>query len=230
MGRTVFRPLDGILLLDKPAGLSSNQALQRVRHLYRAEKGGHTGALDPLATGLLPLCFGEATKIAGLLLGGRKAYEAEVALGATTDTDDADGQVLRTRAVFDDPNQAFWVVQIGVADDAAGALSLMQMARQTGRVAHHGVVAGGHFEHLPAGLLAHPLARRCNGGQGGRGAVDKGARRGGHAEGDTRRGRARSASMPGSRRSRHRRRSWCPARPENAPGGRARSTQTRRAM
>lgn len=99
MGRTVFRPLDGILLLDKPAGLSSNQALQRVRHLLRAEKGGHTGALDPLATGLLPLCFGEATKIAGLLLGGRKAYEADVALGATTDTDDADGQVLRIRPV-----------------------------------------------------------------------------------------------------------------------------------
>ena len=99
MGRTVFRPLDGILLLDKPAGLSSNQALQRVRHLYRAEKGGHTGALDPLATGLLPLCFGEATKIAGLLLGGRKAYEAGVRLGVVTDTDDADGQVLRERPV-----------------------------------------------------------------------------------------------------------------------------------
>ncbi|HEU0153657.1 MAG TPA: tRNA pseudouridine(55) synthase TruB [Arenimonas sp.] len=99
MGRPVFRPLDGILLLDKPAGLSSNGALQHVRRLYRAEKGGHTGALDPLATGLLPLCFGEATKIAGLLLGGRKAYEAGLRLGATTDTDDADGQVLRERAV-----------------------------------------------------------------------------------------------------------------------------------
>jgi len=97
--RTVFRRLDGILLLDKPAGLSSNQALQRVRHLYRAEKGGHTGALDPLATGLLPLCFGEATKIAGLLLGGRKAYEAEVTLGTVTDTDDADGLALRERPV-----------------------------------------------------------------------------------------------------------------------------------
>jgi tRNA pseudouridine55 synthase len=99
VGLTVFRPLDGILLLDKPAGLSSNQALQRVRHLYRAEKGGHTGALDPLATGLLPLCFGEATKIAGLLLGGRKAYEAQIRLGLTTDTDDADGAVLRERPV-----------------------------------------------------------------------------------------------------------------------------------
>lgn len=97
--RTRFRPLDGILLLDKPSGMSSNQALQRVRHLFRAEKGGHTGSLDPLATGLLPICFGEATKIAGLLLGASKAYETVARLGATTDTDDADGAVLRERPV-----------------------------------------------------------------------------------------------------------------------------------
>lgn len=97
--RTVFRPLDGILLLDKPPGLSSNQALQRVRHLFRAEKAGHTGSLDPLATGLLPVCFGEATKIAGYLLGNGKAYETVARLGVTTDTDDADGQPLRERPV-----------------------------------------------------------------------------------------------------------------------------------
>jgi len=95
----VFRRLDGILLLDKPQGLSSNQALQRVRHLFRAEKGGHTGSLDPLATGLLPVCFGEATKIAGGLLGARKAYETVARLGITTDTDDAEGQPLRERPV-----------------------------------------------------------------------------------------------------------------------------------
>lgn len=97
--KTVFRRLDGILLLDKLQGMSSNAALQLARRLFRAEKGGHTGSLDPLATGLLPLCFGEATKIAGLLLGSAKAYEAGIRLGATTDTDDADGQVLRERAV-----------------------------------------------------------------------------------------------------------------------------------
>ena len=79
--------------------MSSNQALQRVRHLFRAEKAGHTGSLDPLATGLLPVCFGEATKIAGLLLGNAKAYETTARLGVTTDTDDADGQTLRERAV-----------------------------------------------------------------------------------------------------------------------------------
>lgn len=97
--RTSFRRLDGILLFDKPQGLSSNQALQRVRHLFRAEKAGHTGSLDPLATGLLPVCFGEATKIAGNLLGARKAYDTVARLGIVTDTDDAEGQPLRERPV-----------------------------------------------------------------------------------------------------------------------------------
>ena len=97
--RTIFRKLDGILLLDKPQSLSSNQALQRVRHLFRADKAGHTGSLDPLATGLLPVCFGEATKIAGLLLGSRKAYETTAVLGLTTDSDDADGAPLLERDV-----------------------------------------------------------------------------------------------------------------------------------
>ncbi|MDR3387782.1 MAG: tRNA pseudouridine(55) synthase TruB [Rudaea sp.] len=97
--KPVFRDVSGILLLDKPQGLSSNQALQKVRHLFGARKAGHTGSLDPLATGLLPICFGEATKIAGFLLGSRKAYDAELRLGATTDTDDAEGATLRTRPV-----------------------------------------------------------------------------------------------------------------------------------
>ena len=99
MHRLPFRSLDGLLLLDKPAGLSSNAALQRVRKHFRAEKAGHTGSLDPLATGLLPICFGEATKVAGLMLGARKSYETEARLGVVTDTDDADGQVLRERPV-----------------------------------------------------------------------------------------------------------------------------------
>ena len=96
---TPWRAVHGILLLDKPAGLSSNQALQQAKRPFRAEKAGHTGSLDPLATGLLPLCFGEATKIAGLLLGNSKAYDAELMLGVTTDTGDAEGQVLRRRPV-----------------------------------------------------------------------------------------------------------------------------------
>ena len=93
------RPLDGLLLLDKPPGLSSNQALQRAKRLFEVKKAGHTGSLDPLATGLLPICFGEATKIAGGLLGARKAYETVARLGLTTDSDDADGAPLVARAV-----------------------------------------------------------------------------------------------------------------------------------
>ena len=95
--RIAWRDLHGIVLLDKPAGLSSNEALQSVRRLFRAAKGGHTGALDPMATGLLPLCFGEATKLAGNLLGARKAYRAECRLGVTTTTADREGEVLRER-------------------------------------------------------------------------------------------------------------------------------------
>lgn len=98
------RAVAGILLLDKPAGISSNRALQIAKRLFGVDKAGHTGSLDPLATGLLPICFGEATKIAGYLLGSRKAYLAECRLGITTDSDDADGAVLEQRAVpvFDD--------------------------------------------------------------------------------------------------------------------------------
>lgn len=97
--RARLRDVHGIVLLDKPLGLSSNQALQLVRRLLRAAKGGHTGALDPQATGLLPLCFGEATKLAGNLLGARKAYRAECLLGVTTDTGDSEGEVLQQRLV-----------------------------------------------------------------------------------------------------------------------------------
>lgn len=97
--RAPRRKVDGVLLLDKPVGMSSNAALQKARWLLNAEKAGHTGTLDPLATGLLPLCFGEATKFAGELLDAGKAYLATVRLGIVTDTADAEGQVLATRPV-----------------------------------------------------------------------------------------------------------------------------------
>lgn len=89
-----WRKVDGVVLLDKPLGMSSNQALQTVRRLFGAAKAGHTGTLDPLATGLLPLCFGEGTKFAGELLGADKRYLARIRLGITTDTADAEGRVL----------------------------------------------------------------------------------------------------------------------------------------
>ena len=90
------RPVDGILVLDKPAGLSSNAALQMAKRLFFAAKAGHTGSLDPLATGVLPLCFGEATKFSQFLLDADKAYESTFVLGTATDTGDAQGEALET--------------------------------------------------------------------------------------------------------------------------------------
>ena len=90
------RPVNGVLLLDKPQGISSNTALQKARRLYRAEKAGHTGVLDPLATGLLPVCFGEATKFAQYLLDADKAYTATLKLGEASSTGDAEGEIIAT--------------------------------------------------------------------------------------------------------------------------------------
>lgn len=93
------RAVHGVLLLDKPLGLSSNDALQKAKRLYRAEKAGHTGTLDPLATGLLPLCFGAATKFSQISLDADKTYRATLKLGVKTSTADAEGEVLQTREV-----------------------------------------------------------------------------------------------------------------------------------
>jgi tRNA pseudouridine55 synthase len=93
------RAVHGVLLLDKPLGLSSNDALQKAKRLYRAEKAGHTGTLDPLATGLLPLCFGAATKFSQVSLDADKRYTATLKLGIKTSTADAEGEVLQTRPV-----------------------------------------------------------------------------------------------------------------------------------
>ena len=97
--RPELRAVDGVLLLDKPAGLTSNQALQRVKRLLRARKGGHTGSLDPAATGMLPLCFGEATKICAYMLDADKTYRVTARLGEATDTGDGDGKVVATAAI-----------------------------------------------------------------------------------------------------------------------------------
>ncbi len=97
--RVQRRPVHGVVLLDKPLGLSSNDALQKVKWLLRAEKAGHTGTLDPLATGVLPLCFGAATKFSQLQLEAPKTYIAVARLGQVTATADAEGEVLRERPV-----------------------------------------------------------------------------------------------------------------------------------
>lgn len=91
------RDVRGILLLDKPRGITSNRALQRVKRLYGAAKAGHTGSLDPLATGMLPICFGAATRLGGFLLDARKTYRVTARLGVATDTGDADGAITQRR-------------------------------------------------------------------------------------------------------------------------------------
>lgn len=95
------RAVHGILLLDKPVGMTSNQALQTLKSLYNARKAGHTGSLDPLASGLLPVCFGEATKVSGFLLDADKEYAVRCTLGARTTTGDAEGEVLETCSLPD---------------------------------------------------------------------------------------------------------------------------------
>ena len=117
--RVQRRPVHGVLLLDKPLGLSSNQALQKAKWLLRAEKAGHTGSLDPLATGVLPLCFGAATKFSQLHLDADKTYEAVAQLGVKTSTGDAEGEVVRQRPV-----------QVTPADLAAVALRFTGPIRQ----------------------------------------------------------------------------------------------------
>ena len=99
------RDVNGILLLDKPAGITSNDALQQVKRLYFARKAGHTGSLDPLASGVLPICMGEATKVSAFLLDADKRYEVRCQLGVRTATADAEGEVLETRPVADYSDQ-----------------------------------------------------------------------------------------------------------------------------
>ena len=105
--RQTAAPVDGLLLLDKPAGITSNQALQKVKRLLMAKKAGHTGSLDPAATGMLPLCFGEATKVCAYLLEADKTYRVSARLGEATDTGDADGKITDT-AEIPELNCAGW--------------------------------------------------------------------------------------------------------------------------
>jgi len=111
-----FRDLDGVLMLDKAYGISSNKALQEVRHLFKAKKAGHCGSLDPLATGVLPICFGEATKYSSYLLNASKRYRATCKLGETTDTGDAEGEITLSRPIEVSPQGILAVLQQFLGD------------------------------------------------------------------------------------------------------------------
>ncbi len=115
--RPALRKVNGILLLDKPVGLTSNKALQQVKRLFAARKAGHTGSLDPLASGLLPLCFGEATKISAFLLDAVKGYRVHARLGEKTATADADGEVIATGPAQCPPTEQLLEVLSGFEGD-----------------------------------------------------------------------------------------------------------------
>lgn len=150
------RAVHGVLLLDKPVGLSSNQALQIAKRLFRADKAGHTGTLDPLASGLLPLCFGAATKFSQLSLDADKAYEATLKLGVTTSTADGEGDVLEVRDVA--------VTRAQVQAACAGLCGPTQQTppmhsalKHQGRALYEYARAGIAIERAPRSITLHSI-------------------------------------------------------------------------
>ncbi len=150
------RPVHGVLLLDKPLGLTSNQALQQAKRLFRAEKAGHTGTLDPLASGLLPLCFGAATKFAQVSLDADKAYAATLKLGVTTTTGDAEGEVLEVRPadVTREQMQAACASLTGTIDQLPPMHSAL---KHQGRALYDYARAGVSVERTPRRIQIHSI-------------------------------------------------------------------------
>jgi tRNA pseudouridine55 synthase len=154
--RVQRRPVHGVLLLDKPLGLSSNDALQKAKWLLRAEKAGHTGTLDPLATGVLPLCFGAATKFSQLHLDADKTYETTVRLGVKTSTADAEGEVIAQRPVTCSVGQV-----VEVLDRFMGPITqvppMHSALKKDGKALYEYARAGETVEREPRHVVIHDL-------------------------------------------------------------------------
>ena len=154
--RVQRRPVHGVLLLDKPLGLSSNDALQKAKWLLRAEKAGHTGTLDPLATGVLPLCFGAATKFSQLHLDADKTYETTVRLGINTRTADAEGEVMSQRPVTCSVGQV-----VEVLDRFMGPITqvppMYSALKKDGKALYEYARAGETVERAPRHVVIHDL-------------------------------------------------------------------------
>ncbi len=154
--RVQRRPVHGVLLLDKPLGLSSNDALQKAKWLLRAEKAGHTGTLDPLATGVLPLCFGAATKFSQLHLDADKTYETTVRLGVRTRTADAEGDVIEQRPVTCTVGQV-----VEVLDRFMGPITqvppMHSALKKDGKALYEYARAGETVEREPRHVVIHDL-------------------------------------------------------------------------
>ena len=157
--RVVRRPVHGVLLIDKPLGMTSNQALQKAKWLLRAEKAGHTGTLDPLASGVLPLCFGAATKFSQLQLEADKTYEAVALLGVTTTTGDAEGEVLERREI--DPAQLtperLAAVQMQFTGPIRQVPPMHSALKKDGKALYEYARAGVEVERAPRHVIIHSL-------------------------------------------------------------------------
>ena len=143
------RDIDGVFLLDKPQGMSSNDIMQKVKRLFQANKAGHTGALDPLATGMLPICLGEATKFSQFLLDADKRYVVTAKLGERTDTSDAEGQVVETRPVNVETSQILTALEQFRGD-------ILQVPTMFSALKHDGKPL---YEYARAGITVERKAR-----------------------------------------------------------------------
>ena len=148
----VRRHLDGVILLNKPLGISSQQAVSRVRHAFNAAKAGHTGTLDPAADGLLPVCLGEATKFSHLLLGADKTYVATIRLGVTTTTGDAEGEVVESKAPVTDHSLILRALKKFRGE-------ITQMPPMHSALKHHGVPL---YEYARKGVEIERAPRRVH--------------------------------------------------------------------
>jgi len=157
MARKKGRNVDGILLLDKPSGLTSNAALRRVSRCLDARKAGHTGSLDPLATGLLVLCFGEATKVSGWLLDADKSYMSIARLGVTTDSADADGQILQRRTVPTLDDHALENVLARFRGEQSQVPPMFSALKHDGKRLHELARQGIEVERAPRPVCIHRL-------------------------------------------------------------------------
>ena len=151
------RSVDGLLLLDKPTGMTSNAALQRVKRLYRARKAGHTGSLDPLASGLLPLCFGQATKVSAYLLDADKGYVVTACWGSRTDTGDADGEVIEESQQRTCTQAALEAALVAMTGDIDQVPPMYSALKKDGKRLYELARAGMEVERAPRPVTIHAL-------------------------------------------------------------------------
>jgi tRNA pseudouridine55 synthase len=151
------RKVNGILLLDKPTGLTSNAALQQVKRLFRARKAGHTGSLDPLASGLLPVCMGEATKVSAFLLDADKHYLVSIRLGERTTTGDAEGEILEQRPVSGISEEGLRAVMAGFTGEIEQIPPMYSAVKHKGQRLYKLARQGVEVEREPRKITIHDL-------------------------------------------------------------------------